>query len=275
MSPTSLTVSACKATVVGSDMQGSAAVGWDWERTDSCSEPAAFTWAAVSWNVLFSTRGSGFWGRLERASALICCWLSLCCMTQLKGSSFNNCLALLSVGSLLMDMMRRLSKSLWSVMMVKAAEPMECLNLCTAYTTAHSSLSKSGMDNFNDRQGHKNVILTTWGPNCNHTLPPVGHCIPIIKLANLTQSQRQRQSIHIPEWYTIISVQWCVKNHYSIKVHYSQSATVITKNNIYVWCPLLLSALPFHDMFHIYGMIFVPHSWRSNGRFWAQKNIFC
>ena len=53
------------------------------------------------------------------------------------------------------------------------------------------------------------------------------------------------------------------------------SATVITKTNIHVWCAFLLSALPFRDMFHIYGVILVPHLWRSNGRFWAQKNIFC
>ena len=112
---------------------------------------------------------------------------------------------------------------------------------------------------------NKNVILTTWGPDCNRALPPVGHCISIIQLANLTQ----RQNIDIPEWYTIISVQWRLKNHHSIKITQAQSATVITKTNIHVWCAFLLSALPFHDMFHIYA---VKEQWEILR---TEKNIFC
>ena len=81
-----------------------------------------------------------------------------------------------------------------------------------------------GMGNFSDREGHKNVILATRGPDCNHALPPVGYCNPIIQLANLTQ----RQNIHIPEWYTIISLQWHLKNHHSIRITQAQSATIIT-----------------------------------------------
>ena len=95
-------------------------------------------------------------------------------------------------------------------------------HFCQQYT--------AGMGNFNDREGHKNVILTNWGPDCNCALPPVGYCNPIIQLANLTETKHSHSWVIYKYFSAMVSQTLSLNKNTGRKCNNNDKKTIFMFN---------------------------------------------